>query len=136
MNPLSENLSVSLASSNEPSATQLRFWIPEITTYVVEVLLDGEGLQGSLSSVLALARTCQSTLGPAMRILWSKQVGFDNLIQTLPSDAWARIKDVSCTRETLVSSIIKLRVLSKYSNCIRVSSNRFSLGLDEVIVNL
>ncbi|KAJ3490547.1 hypothetical protein NLI96_g1330 [Meripilus lineatus] len=81
------------------------FQIHEIVTIIAEILLatgrdliryhaDGtagpvEFDQPDYASVAFFARTCQATVGPGLRVLWSHQEGLEHLIKTLPRDARA-----------------------------------------------
>lgn len=90
------------------------FQIHEIVTIIAEILLatgrdliryhaDGtagpvEFDQPDYASVAFFARTCQATVGPGLRVLWSHQEGLEHLIKTLPRDARA-FKFVGLGRE-------------------------------------
>ena len=80
------------------------FQIHEIVTIIAEILMAmGRDLvrydpyngrmagfeydQPDFASVALFARTCQATVAPALRVLWSHQEGLEHLIKTLPRDA-------------------------------------------------
>ena len=70
------------------------FECPDIATLIVKELTHDwyhlELTQMSKKDLVAFARVCCSTVDPALRVLWRSQAGLDNLIRTLPADAWKK----------------------------------------------
>lgn len=51
-------------------------------------------------NLAAFARTCRATVFPALRMLWREQTGLDNLIRTLPAEAWREDIEKKCMHKT------------------------------------
>lgn len=90
----------------QPSSRQLGMHpclgVCEITTEIAEVLLkddDHSDVDDTMtlyrmlqpryaSTIAAFAQTCQACCVPVLRVLWRRQGGLENLLKTLPGDAW------------------------------------------------
>ncbi|KAJ3478849.1 hypothetical protein NLI96_g9473 [Meripilus lineatus] len=95
---VSTTSTVTMCSAKSP--THSCFDSLDITALIVDLLDEGPKDLGR-RNLANFARTCRATVDPALRLLWKDQTGLDNLIRTLPADAWSEeVEDTESESES------------------------------------